>query len=62
MCRFNDGKHGGAALVATVATGAGRKGILLGPAMAEMAVDMMIGSQLGCEYSAFRPDRFGASG
>ncbi len=46
----------------TVATGAGRKGILLGPAMAEMAVSMMLGSQPGADYSAFRPDRFGASG
>jgi len=45
----------------TVATGAGRKGILLGPAMAEMAVDLLTGSRPSDEYSAFRPDRFGAS-
>jgi glycine oxidase len=46
----------------TVCTGAGRKGILLGPAMAEMAVELLTGSRSNAEYSAFSPDRFGAPG
>jgi len=42
----------------TVATGAGRKGILLGPAMAEMAVGMLLGSPPPGDHTAFSPDRF----
>ena len=42
----------------TVATGAGRKGILLGPAMAEMAVGMLVGSPPPGDHTAFSPERF----
>jgi glycine oxidase len=42
----------------TVATGAGRKGILLGPAMAEMAVGMALGNSPAGDHTAFSPDRF----
>jgi glycine oxidase len=42
----------------TVCTGAGRKGILLGPAMAEMAVGMALGSPPPGDHTAFSPDRF----
>jgi glycine oxidase len=42
----------------TVCTGAGRKGILLGPAMAEMAVAMLTGGQPNDDHTAFGPDRF----
>ena len=45
----------------TVATGAGRKGILLGPAMAEMAADLALGREPSLDPAAFSPSRFSPS-
>lgn len=42
----------------TVATGAGRKGILLGPAMAEIAADIVMDRAATIDNSAFSPSRF----
>lgn len=42
-----------------LATGAGRKGILLGPAMARAVADLLTTGQTGIPIQAFSPDRWG---
>ena len=43
---------------AVVATGAGRKGIMLGPAMGRAAADLVLGNDLPDYFAAFSPARF----
>jgi glycine oxidase len=43
-----------------VATGAGRKGILLGPAMARAVADLILTGKSGLALEAFAPGRFAA--
>ena len=43
---------------AVLATAAGRKGIMLGPAMGQAAADLAVGRQPGTDISAFSPARF----
>ena len=43
-----------------VATGAGRKGILLGPLMAQIIVDMILGKSISVPIEPFEVERFHA--
>lgn len=44
-----------------VATGAGRNGIMLGPAMGRVAADLALGKAPSCDIRGMGPDRFGGN-